>query len=92
MPYLLLNENKTVDTLPVHPDVSKVEKRIRPKPFGECYLRWHGAELQQITIYDRAGQKTTVNIRQSIERGHTIEHLCAALHIPPAWCVADYRP
>lgn len=90
--YFLLNENKFVDTLPVHPDVFKVEKRVRPSPYTEFYFRWHGTQLQRVVIYDRKGERRVVDFTRASALGHTPAELCRAFNIPPEWVVADYRP
>lgn len=81
MAYLLLNENRLVETLPATPDVFKVEKRVRSSPYTEYYFRWYGLELQRVADFTRLKAL-----------GKTPAELCRAFDIPPEWCVADYRP
>ena len=92
MAYLLLNENKTVDALPIRPDVFKVEKRVRGSPYTEYYFRWYGHELQRVSIYDRYGERRVVDFTKAAKLGKTPAELCRAFNIPPEWCVADYKP
>ena len=90
--YYLLNENKIVDTLPIHPDVSKVEKRVRTSPYTEFYFRWHGTQLQRVSIYDRKGERKVIDFTRASALGHTPYAIQDAIYRSKGGESAGYAP